>query len=145
MILIFLYLCFMKTEKEINNSWVLLFAILFFLFIIVFSDGSGNSNTRMINHLFQSEQYLRNPSGHINATLSVPVSLPEIYKNNTFSIVIPGLNLFSFHFNVAVYDNSSNQQYINLQKTRLVTDPLLLRRIIHSPPFSEKDDLPVLS
>jgi hypothetical protein len=134
----------MRTEKEINNSRVLLFAILFFLFII-FSDGSGNRDTRLINHLFQTEQYLINHSDHINATLSVPVSLPAIYKNDAVSIVKQGLNSFSFLSRLAVYDNSANQQYINLQKTRLVTDPLLLRRIIHSLPFSEKDDLPVIS
>ncbi len=135
----------MRTEKEINNTGVFLFTILFSLFILFFSDRPVSHNSRVLNNIVQSEQYLRDPSGHINATLSETVSLPLLYKANAISLEKPVLNMFSLDYRLADYNHSANHEFINIQKNRFVTGPLLLHRIRYSLPFSEKDDLPVLS
>lgn len=131
-------------EDTDRNFETILFIILFSLFALIFT-GKSESQTSASGYSLQNEVAVENTSLHFDATLFNAVRLPDLYKNCVSALHNTSLNLFSLQYKISGYDHRTTQDFINIQKTRLVIEPLFLWRLYYPLSLSTKEDLPVLS
>ena len=133
-------------REDINHNFGTLFLlILFSLFILIFIGKSETHNSASSGSLFQAELVLGNIPAGPDATVFNAVNIPDLYKNCVVALHNTSLNLFSLQYKISSYNHSTDQHFINMQKTRLVIEPLFLWRLYHPVSPGKNDDLPVLS
>jgi len=132
-------------EDTNQNFGTIFFIILFSLFALIFSSKSESQTSASSGYSFQNELVFGNNPIHFDATVFNAVSLPDLYKNCVFALHNTSLNLFSLQYKISSYNHRTTQNFINIQKTRLVIEPLLLWRLYYPLSLSGKEDLPVLS
>jgi hypothetical protein len=133
------------TEDTNHYPGTIIFVILFSLFAFIFSGNSENQTSASSRYSLQNEQAFGNISIHSDATLLIAVSLPDLYKNCLNAQHNTSVNLFSLQYKISNYNVRTTQNFINIQKTRLLIEPLFLWRRYIPYPLSENEDLPVLS
>ncbi len=132
-------------KEDTNRDFgTISFIILFSLFALTFS-GKSESQTPASGYSLNNELAYGSISVHFDATVFNAVSLPGLYKNCVSDLHNTSLNLFSLQNKISGYNHRTNQNFINIQKTRLVIEPLFLRRLFYPLSSSAKEDLPVLS
>ena len=132
-------------EDTDQNTRTIFFIILFTLFLLIFSDKSGSQTSASSIYSLHNELAFVNSSIHFDAIVYNAVSLPGLYKNCVFDLNNTRPDLFSLQYKISNFNHSTVQNLINIQKTRLVIEPLFLWRLNCPLSFSEKEDLPVLS
>jgi hypothetical protein len=132
-------------EDTNHYSGTLIFVILFSFFALIFSGKSESQTSASSRYSLQNEPVFGNMSIHSDATLLTAVNLPDLYKNCLNNQQNTSLNLFSLQCKIFNYNQRTTQNFINIQKTRLIIEPLVLWRLYIPFPLSEKEDLPVLS
>lgn len=137
----------MENHKEdtIQSFGTIFFIILFSFFVLVSSGNAGSHAPSSIKYHLQYELVYGDISSHRNAILFNAVRLPDLYKNCTFTVRNTSLNLFSLQYKISGYNHLTAQNFINIQKARLVIKPLFLWRLYHPLSLSRNADLPVLS
>jgi hypothetical protein len=137
----------MRNYKEDTDQdfGTIFFIILFSLFILNFSGKSESQISASSGYSSQNELAFGNISIHSDATLFNAVSLPDLYENCVFALHNTSLDMFSLQYKISSYNHRTAQNFINIQKTRLVIEPLFLWRLYYPLSSSEKKDLPVLS
>ena len=128
-------------EDTNQNFGTIFFIILFSLFALISISNSESQTSGSSGYSLQNEVAFGNNPVHSDATVFKAVSLPDLYKK----CVLTSLNLFSLQYKISSYNHRTAQNFINIQKTRLVIEPLLLWRLYYPLSLSGKDDLPVLS
>jgi hypothetical protein len=128
-------------EDTNQNFGTIFFIILFSLFALISLSKSESQTSASSGYFLQNEVAFGNNPIHFDATVFKAVSLPDLYKN----CVLTSLNLFSLQYKISNYNHRTTQNFINIQKTRLVIEPLLLWRLCYPLSLSGKEDLPVLS
>jgi len=133
----------MKNHQEdtIQNFGTIFFIILFSLFALVSLSKSESQTSASSGFSLQNEVTFGNKPIHFDATVFKAVSLPDLYKY----CGLTRINLFSLQYKISNYNIRTTQNFLNIQKTSLVIEPLLLWRLYHPLSVSGKEDLPVLS
>ena len=132
-------------EDTNQNPGTIFFLILFSLFVLIFSSKSESQTSTSSEYSLQNELAFGNISIHSDATVFNAVCLPDLYKSYVFDLHNTSLNPFSLQYKISNYNHRTTQNFINIQKTRLVIEPLFLWRLYYPFSLSEKEDLPVLS
>lgn len=132
-------------KEHTNESFeTIFFIILFSLFAVILFSKSENQ-TSSLSRYSQFELSYGNISINKDATIFNAVCLPDLYRNSQSAPHNTSLNLFSLQYNISNYNHRSDQYFLNIQKTRLLIEPLFLWRIYYLLPLSGKTDPPVLS
>jgi hypothetical protein len=118
-------------EDTNQNSGTIFFIIIFSLFVLIFSGNPESQTSASSRYSLQNELALGNISIHLDAIVFNAVNLSSLYKNREYKI-----------YN---YDQRTTQNFINIQKTRLVIEPLFLWRLCYPLTLGGKEDLPALS
>jgi len=132
-------------EDTSQHFGTIFFIILFSLFILIFIGKSESHNSASSGSLFQAELVLGNIPAGPDAIVFNAVNIPNLYKECLNALHNTSLNLFSLQYKISSYNHSTDQHFINMQKTRLVIEPLFLWRLYHPVSPGKNDDLPVLS
>ena len=132
-------------EDTNQNTGTIFFIILFSLFVLISSSKSESQTSASSGYSLQNELAFGNISIHSDATVFNALSLPDLYKSCVFALHNTSLNLVSLQYKISYYNQRTTQNFINIQKTRLVIKPLFLWRLYYPFSLSEKEDLPVLS
>lgn len=132
-------------EETVQNFGTIFFIILFSLFVLVSSGNAGSRAPSSIKYHLQYELVYGDISIHRNAILFNAARLPDLYKNCTLTLCNTCLNLVSLQYKISSYNHLTAQNFINIQKTRLIIKPLFLWRLYHPLSLSRNADLPVLS
>jgi hypothetical protein len=132
-------------EDTSRNFGTILFIILFSLFALTFSGNSVSQTPALSRSSLQYELATGNISIPSDAVVYNAVNIPDLYKNCVSALQNTSLNLFSIPYKILSYNNRTTQNFINIQKTRLIIEPLFLRRSCYPLSPGEKEDLPVLS
>lgn len=131
-----------KEDKD-QNFRTIIFLILFSLFVLASSNDHGNHYSSSIKHATQTELVFGNISGLHNTIICDGFGLTDLQKysecaHNSF-------NTISIQYKILNYNRRINQNFIQVQKTRLTIEPLFLWRLHSTLTLSEKENLPVLS
>jgi len=129
-------------EDTNQNSGTIFFIILFSLFVLVFSDNPENLTSASSRYSLQNELALGNISTHLDAIVFSAVNLSNLYNNSAFILQNTRLGLFSIEYKISKYNQRTTQNFINIQKTRLVIKPLFLWRLCYPLTLGGKEDLP---
>lgn len=132
-------------EHTNQNFGSTVFITLFSLFALILFSKSVDQTSSLSRYSLQDEHAFGNISINYDATVFKAVSIPVLYKNWLFAPHNTSLNLFSLQHNITNYNHRTDQNFINIRKTRLLIEPLTLWRIYYLLPLSGKVDLPVLS
>lgn len=133
-------------KEDINqNSGSTIIIILFSLFVLILSSKSDSQTSASSGYSLHYEPAFGNISIHSDANVFTAVSLPDLYKSCIFAVHNTSLNPFSLQYKISSFNQRTTQNFINIQKTRLVIEPLFLWRLYFPFSLSEKEDLPVLS
>ena len=132
-------------EDTNQNSGTIFFIILFSLFVLIFSGNPESQTSPSSRNSLQNELALGNISIHLDAIVFNAVSLSNLYKYSAYILQNTSLNLFSLEYKISSYDQRTTQNFINIQKTRLVIEPLFLWRLCYPLTLGGKEDLPALS
>jgi hypothetical protein len=132
-------------EDTNQNTGTIFFIILFSLFVLISSSKSESQTSASSGYSLQNELAFGNILIHSDAIVFTDVGLPDLYKSYVFDLHNASLNLFSLQYKISNYNDRTTQNFINIQKTRLVIEPYFLWRLYYPFPLSEKEDLPVLS
>ncbi len=132
-------------EDTSQHFGTIFFIILFSLFILISLGKSETQNTALSGSLFHTELVLGNISAHPDAIVFNAVNIPNLYKESLNALHNTSPDLFTLHYKLSHYNHSIYQYFINMQKTRLVIEPLFLWRLYHPASPGKNDDLPVLS
>jgi hypothetical protein len=132
-------------EDTNQNSGTIFFIILFSLFVLIFSGNPESQTSASSRYSLQNELALGNISIHLDAIVFNAVNLSNLYKNSAYILQNTSLNLFSSEYKISSYDQRTTQNFINIQKTRLVIEPLFLWRLCYPLTLGGKEDLPALS
>jgi len=132
-------------EDSNQNSGTIFFIILFSLFVLIFSSKSESQTSASSRYSLQNELALGNISIHFDATVFNAVNLSNLYKNSVYILHNTSLDLFSLKYKISNYNQRTTQNFINIQKTRLVIKPLFLWRLCYPLASGGKEDLPALS
>jgi hypothetical protein len=132
-------------EDTNQNTGTIFFLILFSLFVLAFSSKSESQTSASSGYSLQNELTVGNISNHSDAIVFNAFSLPDLYKSYVFDLPNTRLNPFSFQYKISNYNHRTTQNFINIQQTRLVIEPLFLWRLYCPFSLGEKEDLPVLS
>jgi hypothetical protein len=137
----------MENYKEDTNQnfGTILFIILFLLITLIFSDKSECPASALSGSSLQHQLVFGNISNHSDAIVINAVSIPDLYKSCVSALQNISLNMFSLKYEISCYNNRTTQNFINIQKARLIIEPLLLRRSCYTLSSEVKEDLPVLS
>jgi hypothetical protein len=128
-----------------QNSGSTLLIILFSLFVLILSSKSESQTSALSGYSLHNELAFGNISIHSDAIVFNDVSLPDLYKSNVFDLHNTSLNAFSLQYRISNFNHRTTQNFIDIQKARLVIEPLFLWRLYCPFSLSEKDDMPVLS
>jgi hypothetical protein len=135
-----------NNEEDTNqNTGTIFFLILFSLFVLAFSSKSERQISASSGYSLQDELAFGNISIHSDAIVFNAVSLPDLDKSCIFAMHNKSLNPFSLQYKISSFNQRTTQNFINIQKTRLVIEPLFLWRLYCPFSLSEKEDVPVLS
>lgn len=129
-------------EDSGRNFKTIFFVILFSFFALCFSDRSESRASS--GYPSRNEQAFGNAFIHADADVFNVIHLPGLYKNYMSSLHNTSLNLFSLQYKIAGFDQKMTQNFIRIQKTRLIIEPLFLWRLFHTLSLSGKEDLPAL-
>ncbi len=133
-------------NEHTNQSFeTIFFIIIISLFALFFFSKSENQTSSLSGYSLQYELAYGNISVNSDATIFNAVSLPGLYKNWLSAPHNTALNLFSIQYSISNYSHTTDQNFINIQKTRLLIEPLFLWRVYYLLPMSGKADPPVLS
>jgi len=132
-------------EDTSQHFGTIFFIILFSLFILISLGKTETHNSALTGSPFQAELVLGNISAHPDAVIFNAVSIPDLYKECINGLHYTSLNLFSLQYKISNYNYSTALHFKNMQKTRLVIEPLFLWRLYHPVPPGNIDDSPVLS
>jgi hypothetical protein len=133
------------SEDTDQNFRAIFFIAIFSLFVLVFSNNQGNHSTNFRRYTPLTEVEVGNFSGNHNAIICDIVRLPDLQKHFACAPTKANFNPFSIQYNISGHNHRIAQNFIQIQKTRLTIEPLLLWRLRLYPSLSEKEDLPVLS
>jgi hypothetical protein len=131
-------------EDTNQNFRTILFIVLFSLSALIFSSESESRTSPSSGYSSQNEQIFGDNPIHFEATVLNVVSLPDLFKNRVFAPHNTSLNQFSLQYKISGYNHRTTQNLINIQKTRLVIEPLFHWRLYRPRSLSGKEDLPVL-
>jgi hypothetical protein len=132
-------------EDTDQNSGMFFLLILFLLFVFA---SSGNPESRASSSAkfpSQNELVFGSISGHRDAIISCPVSLPDLQKYCECALHNSSLIPFSIRNKISDYNRRISRDFILIRKTRLSIEPALHRRLCFHLPLNKDDDLPVLS
>jgi len=132
-------------EDTNQNSGSTLLIILFSLFVLILSSKSERQTSASSEYSLHNELAFGSISIHSDAIVLYDVSLPDLYKSHVFDLQHTSLNAFLLQYRISNYNHRTTQNFIDIQKARLVIEPLFLWRLYCPFSLSEKDDLPVLS
>jgi hypothetical protein len=109
------------------------------------SNDQGNHYSSPIKYAKQTELVFGNISGLHNTIICDGFGFTELQKYTEFDHNNTGFNTFSIQYKILDYNRRINQNFIQIQKTRLTIEPLFLWRLHSTLSLSEKENLPVLS
>lgn len=132
-------------EDTNQNSGTIFFIILFSLFVLISSGKSESQTSASSGYSLQNELAFGNISIHSDAAMFNAVSLPDLYKNCVFALHNTSFNLFSLQNKISNYNHRITQNFIEIQKTRLIVEPLFLWRLYYPLSLNGKEDLPAIS
>jgi hypothetical protein len=112
---------------------------------LISSSKSESQTSASSGYSLQNELAFGNISIHSDATLLNAVSLPDLYKNCVFVLHNTSFNLVSLQNKISNYNHRLTQNFIDIQKTRFIVEPLFLWRLYHHLPLNGKEDLPAIS
>ena len=119
--------------------------LVLFLFLFVSSNNHGNHYLSSTKYTTRTELVIINTSSHQNIIACDVVRLPDLQKYYECAFDKTSLNQFSIQYNLADYNRKIAQNFIQIQKTRLTIEPLLLWRLCFNLSDIEQEYLPVLS
>jgi hypothetical protein len=130
-------------EDTDRNFRTIFFIAIFSLFVLVFLNNQEyhSSSTR---YTAQTEFVFGNNSIHHNTIITNGVWLPDIQIFSECAFNKTNLNPFSIPYKISEHNRRIAQNFIQIEKTRLTIEPLLLWRLHFNPSFNDKEDLPVL-
>ncbi len=131
-------------DKDLNFRAIFFIAI-FSLFVLVFLNNQENHSSSSTRYTVQTELALGTNSYHHNTIITNGVWLPDFQKHSESAFNKTNLNPFSIPYKISEHNRRIAQSFIQIQKTRLTIEPLLLWRLRFNPSFNDKEDLPVLS
>ena len=129
-------------EDTNQNSGTIFFIILFSLIVLVFSDNPESQTSASSGYSLQNELASGNISIHLDAIVFNAVNLSSLYNNSAYILQNTSLNLVSLEYKISGYNQRTTQNFINIQKTRLVIKPLFLWRLCYPLTLGGKEDLP---
>jgi hypothetical protein len=133
-------------NEDINqNTGTIFLIILFSLFALISSGKSESQTSTSSKYTLQNELAFGNIIVHPDAIVFNDVNLPDLYNSYVFELHNTSFNLYSLRYKISNYNHTTTQNFINIQKTRLVIKPLFLWRLYYPFSLSEKEVLPVLS
>jgi hypothetical protein len=137
----------MGNYKEDTNQDLrtIFFIIIFSLFVLSSSNIQGNHYPVPTEHTTQTELVFGSNSIHHNALICDYFNFPDLQKFSHCDIQNTCFNPFSLKYKLSNYNSRTDQILVNLQKTSLTFEPLLLWRLYNTLSLSDKGDLPVLS
>jgi len=137
----------MGNYKEDTSQYfgTIFFIILFSLFILISFGKSETQNTASPGSLYQAELVPGNIPAGPDAIVFNAVNIPNLYTECLNALHNTSPDLFSLQYKISSYNHSTDQQFINMQKTRQVIEPLFLWKLYHPVSPGKNDDLPVLS
>lgn len=133
-----------KEDTGYNLSFTF-FLILFSLFVFTSSNNHGNNYSSFKDNPGQSVLVTGDISGRHNAILSNASKLPDIQKYFDWALNTPSLKRFSTQYLISDYNHRITQNLIQIRKTELSIEPLLLWMFRNTLTVSDSGDLPVLS
>jgi hypothetical protein len=132
-------------EDTNQNSGTIFFIILFSLFVLISSGKSESQTSASSGYSLQNELAFGNISIHSDAAMFNAVSLPDLYKNCVFALHNTSFNLFSLQNKISNYNHRITQNFIEIQKIRLIVEPLFLWSLYYPLSLNGKEDLPAIS
>lgn len=132
-------------EDTDHNSGTTFFFILFSLFVFVSLNNHGNLYSSSTKFTAQTKLAWGDISSHYETLIFNTVRLPDIQKDYECALNKTCLIPFSIQYIISVHNHRIAQDLIQIQKTRLTIEPLLLWRLQNILSESDSGDLPVLS
>ena len=132
-------------EDTDQNLGTIIFIILFFLFVIAFSNNRASHTSSSAKCSLYFEEVFGDFSSHSNAILYKSVKLPDLQEYCECALHITSLNPFSIQNKISDYNRRIAQNFILNKKTKLSTGPVLLLKLYYHLPSNKDDNLPVLS
>lgn len=133
------------SEDTDRNLRTIFLISIFSLFVIVSSNNYINHHSSSIKYTTQSELVFINISSHNNIIASNIVKLPDLQKYYEHALNKTDLNQFSIQYKISDHNRRIALNFIQIQKTRLTIEPLLLWRLCFNLSDIEQEYLPVLS
>src|SRR5665648_358697 len=113
-------------EDTDDNFRTIFILILFSLFVFVSSNNHGNHYSSSTKYTTQTELVFGDISNHHNTIICNTVSLPDIQKDYECALNKTSLNPFSIQYIISDHNRRIAQNLIQIRKTRLTIEPLLL-------------------
>ena len=137
----------MRNSKEdtVCNLSITFFLILFALFVFTSSNNNWNHYSSYKGNTRQSGLVFGDLPGRQNAILSNALKLPDIQKYYEWALNTTSPDPFSIQYLISDYNHRIAQNLIQIRKTELAIEPLLLWRFRNALSVSDTGDLPVLS
>ena len=132
-------------EDTDHNLRSTIFLILFSLIVFVSANNRGNHYSSFSNNTSQSVLVFDDISSHHNTILCNADKLPDLQKYYDWALNKTSLHPFSIKYIISYYNHRIAQNLIQIQKTKLTIEPLLLWRLHNTLSVSDTGDLPVLS
>ena len=133
------------TEDTDHNLRSSFFLILFSLILFVSANNRGNHYSSFTKNTTQNALVFGDISSHHNTILCNADKLPDLQKYYDWALNKTSLHPFSIQYIISDYNHRIAQNLVQIQKTRLTIEPLLLWRLHDSLSLGDKIDLPVLS
>ena len=132
-------------EDTDHNLRSTIFLILFSLIVFVSANNRGNHYSSFTKNTTQTALVFGDISSHHNTILCNADKLPDLQKYYEWALIKTSLHPFSIQYIISDYNHRIAQNLIQIQKTRLTIEPLLLWRLHNSLSVGDTSDLPVLS
>jgi hypothetical protein len=123
----------------------LFFIILFSLFVLNFQDESENRASDTDSYYLLQKQVFDTGSLYPDQTAFVAFNLNDHYKNYAGTLHNSDFNFGSLQNKLSCFNSKINQDFIYIQKTRLIIKPLFHWMLFYPASPGPNDDLPVLS
>ena len=131
-------------EDADRNFRTIFFIAIFSLFILVFLNNQEYHLSSCTRYSTQTELVFGNISSQHNTIICNVVKLPDIQKYYDCVLTKTNLYPFSIVYKISEHNRRIAHSFIQIEKTRLTIEPLLLWRLCFNPSFNVKEDLPVL-
>jgi len=132
-------------EDTDHNLRSTIFLILFSLIVFVSANNHGNHYSSFTKNTTQTALISGDISSHHSTIQYNADKLPDLQKYYDWAHNKTSLHPFSIQYIISDHNHRIAQNLIQIQKTRLTFEPLLLWRLHNSLSVSDTSDLPVLS